>query len=265
MATPVLPGPRKGAAGCPARIIVSCEFPEGGNPFIWARLRGPRAQDSGSLLLPSSQMGGRPMAGQNRSERAGSVCVLEDGQRGQYPELPGLERKRRGRQGWLQTLTVGGEGGEGGVVSGQRGRVGVFCAGQRVVVPREGGGCTQHPVGHVWAQVGPIGSVGHSHPVQGVGAAREGKVHPSVHQMLCRRRAASLAQTCTGPRAPWGRLWPWEFLGLPIFWGMALAQRKPASLGPLGTEAQCSWPSPRGHTGSCHLCPLALRIPAQLV
>ena len=34
MATPVLPGPRKGAAGCPARIIVSRESPEGGNPFI---------------------------------------------------------------------------------------------------------------------------------------------------------------------------------------------------------------------------------------
>lgn len=33
-ATPVLPGPRKGAAGCPARIIVSRESPEGGNPFI---------------------------------------------------------------------------------------------------------------------------------------------------------------------------------------------------------------------------------------
>lgn len=34
VATPVLPGSRKGAAGCPARIIVSRESPEGGNPFI---------------------------------------------------------------------------------------------------------------------------------------------------------------------------------------------------------------------------------------
>lgn len=33
VATPVLPG-RMGAAGCPARIIVSRESPEGGNPFI---------------------------------------------------------------------------------------------------------------------------------------------------------------------------------------------------------------------------------------
>lgn len=34
MATPVLPGPQEGAAGCPARIIESLESPEWGTPFI---------------------------------------------------------------------------------------------------------------------------------------------------------------------------------------------------------------------------------------
>lgn len=56
---PVLPGPQEGAVGRPASIIESRESLEGGNPFIRARLQDPRAQDSGSLLLPASQMGGR--------------------------------------------------------------------------------------------------------------------------------------------------------------------------------------------------------------
>lgn len=115
------------------------------------------------------------------------------------PSLLELEEKEGQweRQAWLWTLTVGGEGGEGGVVSRQRGGVRMLCAGQRVVVPRERGGCTQHPVGQVWAQVGAVGGVGHGHPVQGVGTAREGKVHPPVDQVLCRWRTGSLGQTCT--------------------------------------------------------------------
>lgn len=174
---------------------------------------GPRTAEACSSLLPRWEGGLR----QDKTRvSAGRVCWRTGGGN-RTPSLLELEEERGPgeTQGWWQTLTVGGDGGEGRVVSGQRGGVGVLCAGQRVVVTREGGGRAQHPVGQVWAQVGAVGSVGHSHPVQGVGTAREGEVHPPVHQVLCRRRVGSRGQTCTGPRAPWGRL-PSEFLGLPM-------------------------------------------------
>lgn len=39
--------------------------------------------------------------------------------------------------------------------------------------------------------------------MQGVGTAREGEVHPPVHQVLCGRRSRSLGQACPAP-APHG-------------------------------------------------------------
>lgn len=57
----------------------------------------------------------------------------------------------------------------------------VFCAGQRVVVPSEGRGCAEQSVGQVCA----VGSIGRSHPVQGVGTAWISKVHPAIYQVLC--------------------------------------------------------------------------------
>lgn len=64
-------------------------------------------------------------------------------------------------------------------------------AGQRVVVPSEGGGCAQHSVGQVWAQVCAVGRVRCGQPVQGVGTAWVGKVHPAVDQVLCMEREVS--------------------------------------------------------------------------
>lgn len=120
------------------------------------------------------------------------------GRRGQEG-AGGRGRWRRGSAGGA--LTLGGEGGEGGVVPGQRGRVRVFRAGQRVVVPRERGGRAQYVAGQVRAQVGAVGGVAHGHPVQGVGAAREGTVHPPVHQVLCGGTAGSPGQARTRPGA----------------------------------------------------------------
>ena len=140
-------------------------------------------------------MGGRPRAGQNTSElgRGGCACWAE----GSSPR-PASRSWKRGtigrRAGEEAALTLGGKGGEGGVVPGQRGGVRVLRAGQRVVVPREGGRGAQHAVGQLRAQVGAVGRGAHGHPVQGVGAAREGKVHPPVHQVLCGDRAGSLPQ-----------------------------------------------------------------------
>lgn len=140
-------------------------------------------------------MGGRPRAGQNTSElgRGGCACWAE----GSSPR-PASRSWKRGtigrRAGEEAALTLGGKGGESGVVPGQRGGVRVLRAGQRVVVPREGGRGAQHAVGQLRAQVGAVGRGAHGHPVQGVGAAREGKVHPPVHQVLCRDRAGSLPQ-----------------------------------------------------------------------
>lgn len=140
-------------------------------------------------------MGGRPRAGQNTSElgRGGCACWAE----GSSPR-PASRSWKRGtigrRAGEEAALTLGGKGGESGVVPGQRGGVRVLRAGQRVVVPREGGRGAQHAVGQLRAQVGAVGRGAHGHPVQGVGAAREGKVHPPVHQVLCGDRAGSLPQ-----------------------------------------------------------------------
>lgn len=120
------------------------------------------------------------------------------GRRGQEG-AGGRGRWRRGSAGGA--LTLGGEGGEGGVVPGQCGRVRVFRAGQRVVVPRERGGRAQYVAGQVRAQVGAVGGVAHGHPVQGVGAAREGTVHPPVHQVLCGGTAGSPGQARTRPGA----------------------------------------------------------------
>lgn len=76
----------------------------------------------------------------------------------------------------------------------------MLSAGQRVVVASEGGGCAQHSVGHVRAQMCAVGSIGRGHPVQGAGTARIGKVHPAVHQVLCMGREVSQRgpQTVTG-------------------------------------------------------------------
>lgn len=63
----------------------------------------------------------------------------------------------------------------------------MLCAGQRVVVPSEGGGCAQHSVGQMCA----VGSISRRHSVQGVGTAWIGKVHPAVHQVLCMEREVS--------------------------------------------------------------------------
>lgn len=128
------------------------------------------------------------------------------GRRGQQASslnLQELEERRGGPEGrgWRRALTVGGEGGEGGVVPGQRARV--FRAGQRVVVPREGGGRAQHSVGQVRAQVGAVGRrAGCGHPVQGVGTAREGKVHPPIYQVLCRGEQRHLDRPAPDPEPP---------------------------------------------------------------
>lgn len=128
------------------------------------------------------------------------------GRRGRQASGPNLQEleERRGRQegpGWRRPLTVGGERGEGGVVPGQRARV--LCAGQRVVVPREGRGRAQHSAGQVRAQVGAVARrVARGHPVQGVGAAREGKVHPPIYQVLCRGEQGHLDRPAPDPEPP---------------------------------------------------------------
>lgn len=187
-------------------------------------------------------MGGRPRVGQNTSEqgRGGCACWAE----GNSPR-PASRSWKRGtigrRAGEEAALTLGGEGGEGGVVPGQRGRARVLRAGQRVVVPREGGRGAQHAVGQLRAQVGAVGRGVHGHPVQGVGAAREGKVHPPVHQVLCGDRAGSLPQArpqtpeprgagCCSPGSSGGYLPTYLHRG-------PLASKHPASLCPPGTEA----------------------------
>lgn len=155
------------------------------------------------------------------------------------PASRSWKRGRTGRRaGEEAALTLGGEGGEGGVVPGQRGQARVFRARQRVVVPREGGRGAQHAVGQLRAQVGAVGGGAHGHPVQGVGAAGEGKVHSPVHQVLCGDRAGSLPQArpqtpeprgagCCSPGSSGGYL--------PT--GGPLASKHPASLCPPGTEA----------------------------
>lgn len=99
-----IPEPPKGAAGCPVRIIEPLESPKVGDPFTFSQLREPKAQDSGSLVLPPSQMGGRPRAGQS--------TVSEGWQVGLRP------RAQEGCRG----LTVGWQGAQSSAGPGQGGR-----------------------------------------------------------------------------------------------------------------------------------------------
>lgn len=103
--------------------------------------------------------------------------------------------------------------------------------------------------------MGAIGSgTGCGHPVQGVGAAREGKVHPAIHQVLCRGRAGSLGQACPRPR-PQGAGWPCAFLVTHPLGGFCLNTtsfpQTTRDRGPLSLE------EPRGHPGFHSPCPLA--------